>query len=208
MAASPPGAFRVQLVADDICCNGCAQKAAAQLYALPGITSVQADVPKRLLTVTGKTSPKLTLERIWQAVEKGEGGPSQIVTSVATYKLTRLEQLPSESRLAPGSYSLDVVELRGDDDERTIADHLYRVPGVGKIQVDRARCTFAIQSADAAVLSPWALVGAAQRAQCQPVSVAGPFGQLTIQRAGDTPAAATARRQSPQFPPQTPGELR
>src|SRR5262245_10993163 len=74
------GVWKVQIVADDMCCNGCAQKIGAQLYAAPGVTAVDADVPNRLVVVTAKPSSKLTAERLWAAVEKGNGGPSKLIT--------------------------------------------------------------------------------------------------------------------------------
>ena len=102
IAVAQQTVFKVQIVADDMCCKGCAQKVAAQLYAAPGVTSVQADVPNRLVTVTAKPSPKLTVERLWQAVEQGKGGPSKLVTPQATYVLFRAESLPAEQRLPIG----------------------------------------------------------------------------------------------------------
>ncbi|HEX2474232.1 MAG TPA: heavy-metal-associated domain-containing protein, partial [Lacipirellulaceae bacterium] len=84
--------INVQITADDMCCQGCAQKVAAQLYAAPGVTTVATDVPNRTVKVTAKPSAKLTLERLWRAVEKGKGGPSKLVTAQATYTLIKAEK--------------------------------------------------------------------------------------------------------------------
>ena len=192
IAAPPPTALRIQVVADEICCQGCVQRVAAQLYALPGVTSVQGDVPKRTVTVTAKPSPKLTMERIWLAVEKGKGGPSKLVSQTATYTLTRVEKLKSEERLPPGSYLLEVGSLADNDEAKAIADQLQCIPGVEKIGVDLAQRTLAIHSSTATALSPWALVSAAERAQSQPITARGPFGAFAIERTAAKPFA-TAR---------------
>ena len=200
IAAPSPTVFRVQVVADDMCCQGCVQKVAAQLYSLPGVTNVQGDVPKRLVTITAKPSQKLTLERIWQAVEKGKGGPSKLVSYAATYTLTRSEKLNPESRLAAGQYRLEVDALHNNDEAKAIAGQLNRIPGVEKIGVDLERRTLAIHASAAPVISPWVLVTAAERAHSQPISVTGPFGIFAIERAADGKAVATARVS--QNPPQ------
>jgi copper chaperone CopZ len=208
IAAPQPGVFQVQIVADEMCCQGCAQKVAAQLYALPGVTAVDADVAQRLLTVTGKSSPKLTLERIWRAVEKAEGGPSKLVTSRATYTWTRPERLQAGERPSPGRYTLQVDALPSDDAAQSIADQLDRIPGVESVGVDIERSTLSIRAANDGVISPWAVVGAAERAHRLPVAVAGPFGIISIERASDAKTAATPRLQFPQNLPQPQGEVR
>jgi copper chaperone CopZ len=182
-----------------MCCQGCVQKIAAQLYALPGITSVQGDVPKRIVTITGKPSPKVTLERIWQAVEKGKGGPSKLVSRSATYTLTRPEKVNPDERLETGQYRLEVATLHDDGEAKTIADQLYRLQGVEKVGVDLASRTLAIHASSATTFSPWVLVGAAERAHSQPMTVAGPFGVLSIERstAATKPAASMRLSQNP-----------
>jgi copper chaperone CopZ len=177
-----------------MCCQGCVQKVAAQLYALPGITSVQGDVPKRIVTITGKPSPKVTLERIWQAVEKGKGGPSKLVSRSATYTLTKAEKVKPEERLATGQYRLEVAALPNDGEAKAITEQLYRIQGIDKVGVDLAQRTLAIHTSSSPAISPWVLVGAAERAHSQPMTVAGPFGVLSIERTiAATKPAATAR---------------
>ena len=184
-------------MADEMCCKGCAQKVAAQLYALPGVTAVQADVPNRLLNVTAKPSEKLTLERIWQAVEKGKGGPSKLVTDQATYVLTRPESLKPEQRLPAGRYSLQIRSMENKDAAQRIANQLYKVHGVQKVSVDLAESTLFVQSTNGVVISLWNLATAAERAQSEPVSVGGPYGLLTIERAAESQAVTVGRLTSP-----------
>jgi copper chaperone CopZ len=196
--------FKVQIVADDMCCKGCAQKVAAQLYSAPGVTSVQADVPNRVVTVTAKASPKLTVERLWRAVEQGKGGPSKLVAPQATYVLFRPESLPPEQRLPIGRYSLEVKSMHSKDVAQTIANQIYSLRDVQDVGVDLEQRKLFVQSANGAVLSPWALAIAAERAQGEPVAIAGPFGVLMIERSESARPTTAAK---PGYS-QTQGEVR
>jgi len=205
VAVAQQRVFKVQIVADDMCCQGCAQKVAAQLYAAPGVTSVEADVPSRLVTVTAKPSPKLTVERIWFAVEKGKGGPSKLVMADITYVLTKPDKLKPEQRLPAGRYSLEVRSMQDKEIAQKIANQLYAIRGVQNVSVDLGQRTLFLQSADGASLSPFALATAADRAQCEAISVGGPYGLMTIERPTDAKQPATAVR--PTYP-QVQGEVR
>lgn len=191
--AAAQNVLKVQVVADEMCCKGCAQKVAAQLYAAPGVTSVEADIPNRLVTVIAKPSPKLTLELIWQAVEKGKGGPSKLVTPDATYVLTRSENLKPEKRLAAGRYSLEVRNMEDKEVAKQIANQLYAVRGVESIRVDMAQRMLLVQSANGISLSPWALATAVERAQGELTAVSGPYGVLTVERSAASKPVASAR---------------
>ena len=192
-ASAQQGVFKVQIVADEMCCKGCAQKVAAQLYAAPGVTSVEADVANHLITVTAKPSPNLTLERIWQAVEQGKGGPSKLVTPHVTYVLTRPDGLKPEQRLAAGRYSLEVRFMQDKDSAQKFANQLYAVRGVQNVSVDIAQRTLFVQSANGVNLSLWALATAVERAQGEPIAIAGPHGVLTIERSTDVQAATAVK---------------
>jgi copper chaperone CopZ len=198
IAAAQQPVFKVQIVADEMCCQGCAQKVAAQLYAAPGVTSVEADVPNRLVTVAARPSPKLTLERLWRAVEQGQGGPSKLVTPQATYVLTRSENLKPEQRLPSDRYSLIVRSIPDKDSAQQIANQLYAIRGVQNVSVDVAERTLFIQAADGAVLSPWALAAAAELADGEPIAVAGPYGVFTIEQTAAASPATAAK--SPYLP--------
>lgn len=187
--------FKVQIVADDMCCKGCAQKVAAQLYAAPGVTSVQADVPNRLVTVTAKPSPKLTVERLWQAVERGKGGPSKLIAPQATYVLLSAESLPPEERLGLNRYSLRAEAIQDKESAQLIANRLYAIQGVQNVTVDIDQRKLSFESTDGAVLSPWAIATAAEQVHGKPTAVAGPYGVLVIERS-ETADPATAAKPS------------
>jgi len=165
-----------------MCCKGCAQKVAAQLYALPGVSSVKANVPDRTLVVTAKPSPKLTLGRIWEAVEKGKGGPSKIETSQVSYSLTRPDKLQPEQRVPAGRYSLVVRGIDKPDVVQRIANQLHAIRGVQSVGIDTATRALVVESADGAILSRWALAAAVEQAQDQAVAIGGPFGWFRIER--------------------------
>jgi copper chaperone CopZ len=175
--------IEVQIVADDMCCKGCAQKVAAQLYAAPGVTAVAADVPTRIVKITAKASPKLTLERLWRAVEKGKGAPTKLITAQATYTLTKAELLPPSERLAPGHYVIKVADWRDTADMQRIITHLRAMPGIQRVDMQMSQQTLIIQSPTNQPLSEWALVRVVKQDSFLPVSVSGEFGCLTIEYA-------------------------
>lgn len=197
MAAAQQGVLKVQIVADEMCCKGCVQKVAAQLYALPGVTSVEADVPSRIVTITAKPSQKLTPDRIWRAVEEGKGGPSKLVMPHAAYVLTRAENLEPEQRYSAGHYSVEVRSLQDKEDAQRIANRLYAIRGVENVSFDANR-RLLIQAKKDVILSPWALAGAAEQAGGNPVAIGGPHGVLTVERSADQRTASAARSTYPQ----------
>lgn len=198
LAAPQQGSFKVQIVADDMCCNGCAQKVAAQLYAAPGVTTVEADVPSHTITITAKPSPKLTLGRLWHAVEQGKGGPSKLVTAQATYTLTRPDSLKPEQRLTAGHYSLVVREMRDQDGAQQLANQLYTIRGVKNVSSDVAQRALFVESEAAALLSPWSFVAAVEQANNEAIIVAGPYGVLSVERSAAADPATAARPNYPQ----------
>ena len=90
-AATPQGAYQVQIFAEDMCCKGCAQKVAGQLYAAPGVTAVDANLKTKTVVVTVSQQKGATLEQLWQAVAAGEGGPTKLTTADATFTFARSE---------------------------------------------------------------------------------------------------------------------
>lgn len=183
LTAKEAARIEVQIVADDMCCQGCAQKVAAQLYAAPGVTDVRTDVPKRIVKITATPSPKLTLERLWRAVEKGNGAPSKLITSQATYTLTGLEQEPLSERLPAGRYVIMVAKPQHAAELQSIIASLRSLPGVQHVDVDVSQQTITIQSSSNQPLSEWALVRVVKQAGSVPVRVSGPFGSLAIEYA-------------------------
>jgi copper chaperone CopZ len=194
LSAKETGRIEVRIIAGDMCCQGCAQKVAAQLYAAPGVTNVATDVPKRIVTVIANPSPKLTLERLWRAVEKGKGVPSQLITSEATYTLTRLEQLTSSERLAPGQYMIEMAAPQDAADIEKIATLVRSMPGVQRVDPDVSRRTLSVQYVGNVALSEWALVRVVRKSGHLPVRVAGPFGSLAIEYASESRLHTAAHR--------------
>lgn len=184
--------MKVQIVASDMCCQGCAQNVAAQLYAAPGVTSVEADVASRTVTVTAKPSPKLTPQRLWLAVEQGKGGPTKLITSQATYTWTRSDAQAQEARLPAGQYAVVFQELNDRELVQRIADQIYKVRGVANVGIDSAQHAIVVQTSGNA-LSPWTLAAAAEQAQAVPIAVRAPNGQFTIERITEASRATAAR---------------
>jgi copper chaperone CopZ len=196
LAAHEAARIEVRIIADDMCCQGCAQKVAAQLYAAPGITDVRTDVPKRLVTITAKPSPKLTLERLWRAVEKGKGAPSKLITAQATYALSRPEQLTAADRLAPSEYAIEFAEFDTGDLQATAA-HLRHKLSAQHIDVDQSRHTLTFRTASNEALSEWALLRVVKERGHAPVRVAGPFGSLEIEYVAERSGRSAAHPSIP-----------
>lgn len=55
---------------DDMHCNSCAKKIAAQLYAVPGVVEVRADVDKGAAYVVPQKRRAPSSRLMWEAVEK------------------------------------------------------------------------------------------------------------------------------------------
>lgn len=192
-AATNRSATKYEIVADDMCCKGCAQKVAAQLYAAPGVTSVEADVPNRRLVITAKPSQKLTPERLWKAVEQGKGGPSKLTTSDATYVFAPNDKLQPQQRLSAGRYAIVIRGLQSKDSAQQIANGLYAEFGFKRASVDVAKSTLLLQARDESTLSLWHIATVVRKQGAEPVSVTGPSGKLTIEWA-QTIGAETAAR--------------
>lgn len=183
-----------EITADDMCCGGCAKKVAAQLYTAPGVVDVKANVAARTVTVFAKPSDKLTVERLWNAVEKGKGGPSKLTAATGTYTLTKPNQLPAAERAASGSYVIVVAKLKANGAAELVGRELRGVRGVKTIVVNLDSDQLVVEPQQGVHLSPLALAAAVERTKQQPLSVTGPQGRLTIE-----PAAPqlSSRQKSP-----------
>jgi len=187
-----------------MCCKGCAQKVASQLYAAPGVSNVEIDLPNHTVIVTARPSPKLTLGHLWQAAEQGDGKPSKLITSQATYTLQRPEQLQLTEPLAPGRYWVVVRNLESNDGAQKIAKQLYAVRGIKTVRADIQKRVLFIESANQDVVSPWNLASAVAQAGDSAESITGPHGVLTIEPA---PKANQSSAVRPTYP-QTQGGVR
>lgn len=173
---------QVQVAAPEMCCKGCAQKVSGQLYTLKGVRSVEVDIPARTVTVTLPTPSASTLGRVWQAIEQGDGGPTELSTATAAYRLVRPE---SEHELRAvqqmGSTQHVVVDnLHCNGCAQKIASQLYALKGVSKVSVDMQRETLIVETNAREPVSPWLVVEAVLAANERPVAVRGNYGALSI----------------------------
>jgi copper chaperone CopZ len=179
-AAATSATATYEITADDMCCAGCAKKIAGQLYTAPGVMKVTSNVKARTVVVTAKPTPKLTDERLWNAVEKGKGKPSRIVVSGVAYTLKRPADLSPAEQPAAGVYTLAIADLQPAAADQA-AKSLQAIRGVASVSIDAANGALIVEPARGVALSPWALIGAAQQAKVQPLAVTGPHGRLTIE---------------------------
>jgi copper chaperone CopZ len=173
-------AVTFEIVADDMCCSGCAKKVAAQLYTAPGVINVKATVATRLVVVTAKPSPKLTLERLWNAVEKGKGKPSRLVAFGVVYTLTRPAELGPEEQPVGGAYTLGIADLTAHQSAERVAKALYGIRGVSKVSIDGAHDSLIVEPARGVMLSPWSLIATVEQAKEVPLAITGPHGRFDI----------------------------
>jgi copper chaperone CopZ len=178
-AADSAGNYQVEIVAADMCCKGCAQKVAGQLYAAPGVSDVKANVENRTVLVTVSQKSGASLAQLWQAVEAGEGGPTSLTTAEAIFTLTPPEKLNQNQPLPESISHVIVMRLDFKDRAQKIANQLYAIRGVQKVNVDRQQEALVVTSEQA--MSPWALIAAVIKAQERPAAVVGTYGQLSIE---------------------------
>lgn len=191
-AAPSAGERSVEIVADQMCCAGCARKVTGQLYTAKGVRSVEADVESRTLKVS-LTARGASLGELWAAVERGDGGPTRLQTAEATFTLTR----PRDAKPNGASPVSIVVEtMHCKSCAQQIAAQLYALKGVTKVSVNLAKRTLYVASA--APLSPWAGVEAVMRAGERPLAVAGPHGRLVVEWKTEKAPSEHRHAQTPQ----------
>lgn len=177
-----PSDRRVEIVAEEMCCKGCARKVSGELYAARGVKAVEVDMESHVVSVSLSPQKSATLEQLWQAVEKGDGGPTKIITADATYTLTRpaAKKESAELKAGPSPISIVIDNLYCKGCAQKIAAQLYTVKGVTKVSVDLQKETLFVESRPAAALSPWQVVAAVTKAKERPLAVQGPHGTLAI----------------------------
>lgn len=168
-----------EITADEMCCGGCAKKVAAQLYTAPGVSNVKANVAGRTVTITAKPSPKLTMEKLWSAVEKGKGKPSKLISPEATYTLTPLD--PATQQASAGVYTVVVVDLKANGVADKVGRELQTIRGVKTVVLHLDQDALVVESHPGVHLSPFALASAVERSGQQPSAIVGSYGQLTIE---------------------------
>ncbi|MBL9165644.1 MAG: cation transporter [Planctomycetaceae bacterium] len=168
-----------EITADEMCCGGCAKKVAAQLYTAPGVSNVKANVAGRTVTITAKPSPKLTMEKLWSAVEKGKGKPSKLISPEATYTLTPLD--PATQQASAGVYTVVVVDLKANGVADKVGRELQTIRGVKTVVLHLDQDSLVVESHPGVQLSPFTLASAVERSGQQPSAIVGSYGQLTIE---------------------------
>jgi copper chaperone CopZ len=184
-----------EITADDMCCQGCAKKIAAQLYTAPGVMNVSANVESRLVTVTAKPSPKLTADRLWNAVEKGKGKPSRIVGGDSAISLVRPDQLEPANRATEGRYMIEVAPSTNPDAIARLSSAVQAMRGVQTVTLLQDKSQLIVESAKNVQLSPWPMLSAARQLGLQSSSVTGPFGRLTLEATPSAPQVSARPQQ-------------
>jgi len=184
-----------EITADDMCCQGCAKKIAAQLYTAPGVMNVAANVESRLVTVTAKPSPKLTADRLWNAVEKGKGKPSRLVAGDSAISLVRPEQLDAASRAAAGRYVIEVTPSADADAIARLSSAVQSMKGVQTVTLLQDKSQLIVESSKGVQLSPWPMLSAARQLGLASSSVTGPFGRLTLEMNQSAPQVSSRPQQ-------------
>jgi copper chaperone CopZ len=174
---------QVQIVAEKMCCQGCARKVSGQLYAARGVKEVGVDMKTHTVTVALPQPNAAMLGLLWHAVEKGDGGPTKLVTAEATYTLTRPQAEANAVQQQRVNVPLSVVvdNLHSQECANTIAAQLYAVKGVTKVSVDMKHETLFVEAQPGTPLSPWNLIHAVTQANERPLAVNGPYGTLAIE---------------------------
>ena len=182
-AARPPVEMqKVQIVAEEMCCQGCARKVSGQLFTARGVKDVGVDMKTRTVTISlPKPSPAM-LGQLWHAVEQGDGGPTKLVTAEATYSLVRPKDPADTPQSAPANQPVSIVvdNLHCEGCAKKIAAQLYTIKGVTKVSVDMQRDTLLVKARSGTKLSPWQMAHAVTQAKERPVAVHGPHGTLAI----------------------------
>ncbi len=71
---------------EKMCCKGCAQKIAAQLYVLRGVKEVRYDLKQKVVIVVPQSQKRVSPRSIWEAVVKGKDQPIRLAGPAGTFK--------------------------------------------------------------------------------------------------------------------------
>ena len=171
---------QIQIVAEEMCCKGCAQKASGQLYAARGVKEVAIDMKTRTVTVSLPQPSPVILGQLWHAVEQSEGGPTKLATSEATYSLDRAEKEFNSSHPAKSALHIVIENLHCNGCAQKIAAQLYALKGVTKVSVLMQQETLIVQTRPETPISPWLTIEAVARANERPLAVSGTYGTLSL----------------------------
>lgn len=171
---------QVQIVAAEMCCQGCARKVSAQLYAARGVKDVQIDMDSRTVTVTLPKPNAPMLGQLWQTVAEGDGGPTKLTTPEASYTLAVAQAEQATAPQANGNLYIVIDNLHCKGCAQKIAAQLYATKGVTQVSVDLQQETLIVQTRPDVVLSPWMAMDAVGKANERPLSLSGRYGTISI----------------------------
>ena len=177
--ASAPGTAIFEITGDGLCCAGCAKKVAAKLYTAPGIINVEANVANHTVTITAKPSSKLTLEKLWDAVEKAKGKPTRLTTAETAYTFS--PRAKNSATEANRDYTIESIQLRERSYAERFAHSLRDLRGVESLTADLAKGQVIVVPALNSQLTAWALASALDGRQAAASTITGPEGRLTIE---------------------------
>ncbi|MAT68543.1 MAG: hypothetical protein CMJ58_03370 [Planctomycetaceae bacterium] len=197
--AHQPGDGEVQVIAEKMCCKGCAQKVSGQLYTLKGVKSVGVDLSTHTVNVTLPPPSATTLGRIWHAIEQGDGGPTSLSTSTAAYQIVRPQneqELRAVQQMGATQHIvIDNLHCKGC--AQKIAAQLYALKGVTKVSVDMERETLIVETNPKTPVSPWLVIDAVSAAKERPVAIRGNYGTLVITWATEAAPKSNHQAQQP-----------
>lgn len=171
---------KVTIVVSEMCCAGCARKVTGQLYAARGVKDVGVDLNARTVTVTLPERGGASLGQLWYAVEKGDGGPTQLSTPAANYSFAAVAA-GGQPQVAVTTTYLVVDNLHCMACAQKIARQLYALRGVTKVSADLPKDTLIVESRPEVAISPWLVIDAVAKANERPLAITGSYGTLSVQ---------------------------
>lgn len=180
---NPPTNGQVQIVAEKMCCAGCAQKVTSQVYVVRGVRSVAVDLPTHTVTIEHGESTPVVFGRLWNAVQVGNGGPISLATRDATYQLS----IPSDGESLEALKRMGATQhvvIEGLEDQQQverIASQLHQIKEVARVSVDLPAATLIVEAQPKKSVSPWVMMEAIARTGERPLAFTGSYGTLSIE---------------------------
>lgn len=137
-----------------MCCQGCARKVSAQLYAAHGVKNVEVNLDTRTVTVMLPQPSALMLGQLWQAVAQGDGGPTKLATAEASYTLSAPQPNQAAAPQADANLYIVIENLHCQGYAQRIAAQLYAIKGVTQVSVARQQEALIVQTRPNVVLAP------------------------------------------------------
>lgn len=172
----------LQIVAEKMCCAGCARKVSSQVYTVRGVRSVSVDLATHTVSIEHGQLSAPVLGQIWNAIQVADGGPVTMTTGEATYRLTVPEDpkaLEAHRRLGK-SQQISFVELKDPQQAQLVASKLQELTGVAEVSVNLPSQTITVDVADKPI-SPWTMLQVIRSTGAIPTAFIGNYGTLSIE---------------------------